>query len=166
MRCGWLASVVLLGCGADKGPKSVDSATAEGCAGEAELSLAQLEGYGLTEGDPILFGNPPQGGAPYAPYRLRLLGLPGATDGVGVRLVATEPSTGTELGSAELMHRFLCSNAGPDAGYFVAPEVHLRFWSFGLDELDGREATLEATVVGADGAEVSARYTGPLQRLP
>ena len=130
------------------------------------LELAQQGPYGLSEGAPLWFGLPPQGGVPYAPFRLRLEGLNFPEQGSSVSVVATDVDTGERLGDIELLHRFICSNVGGDAGRHVAGEIHLRFWDYRLKELDGRTAEVVATVSDGPNEPAVARYTGPLTRFP
>ena len=130
------------------------------------LEIAQQGPYGLVDGEPLWFGLPPQGGVPYAPFRLRLEGLNFPDQGSSVSVVATDVDTGERLGDIELQHRFICSNIGDDAGRYVAGEVHLRFWDYRLKELDGRTAEVVATVSDGPNEPAVARYTGPLTRFP
>jgi hypothetical protein len=132
------------------------------------LEIAQEEGapFGLLDGDPIFYGHPPQGGAPYAPFRMRLSGLADLTEvGAAVLAVAVDTHTGETLGTAELNHRWICANVGDDAGFHVGADVHMRFYGWTLEELVGREADLQLLVEDGQGVTVDAGYRGPLVEL-
>lgn len=135
------------------------------CEGEQTRSLqvAVYEGdYGEhTTGDPVMCGHPPQGGAPYAPFRLRITGLDGAA-GLFVDMVATDTDTGAVLGSGSFEQRFTCANVGDDAGAYVGAELHMRFDGYDLEQLPGHEAEVEITVEDAEGQVLSTTLSGPL----
>jgi len=130
------------------------------------LELAQREGFPLPSDAPILYGHPPQGGVPYAPYSLRFRGVEAADQGVTVQIEVTDEVTGALLGDVRQDHRFLCSNTGKDENHWVAGELHVRFWEYDLDSLVGREGRVEAIVFGANGEVLDAISQGALQRLP
>ena len=158
--------LTLLGCAEEpsgKGPTDPEPQL-EPCTGRdsPQLDLAQDGEYGLQDGSAIRYGHPPQGGPPFAPFRLRLDGIYGGEHGVEVVIEAFDTADGSALGGVALTHRFLCSNAGPDADHLVAGEVHLRFWDETLESLEGREATIVARVESVDGTFGEATYTGLL----
>ena len=128
-----------------------------------KLDLAQDGEYGLRDGASVRYGHPPQGGPPFAPFRLRLDGIYGGDHGVEVVIEAFDAADGSPIGDASLTHRFLCANAGPDADHLVAGEIHLRFWDETLESLEGREARIVARVEAVDGTFGEAAYTGPLE---
>ncbi|MFT4624321.1 MAG: hypothetical protein ACI8PZ_002980 [Myxococcota bacterium] len=158
-------SLLLLGC-VDDAPsgKQRTESDPDPCSARdnPELDLAQDADYGLSDGDLVRYGHPPQGGPPYAPFRLKIDGIYGGEHGVEVTIEAFDDATGAPIGDLALTHRFLCANTGPDAGHLVAGEVHLRFWDETLESLVGRTATIVATVDAMDGSQATAAYTGAL----
>ena len=165
---GWVGSLVT-GCVADGpgGRRHTDSGEAVPCEARPspQLELGQDQGYGLDDGAAVRFGHPPQGGPPFAPFKLRIDGIYGGDHGVQVVIEAFDASDGLPIGDVALTHRFLCANTGPDADHLVAGEVHLRFWDETLDSLEGRTATVVARVDAMDGTFAEHTYTGPLQRV-
>lgn len=126
-----------------------------------DVAVATLPPEGST--DPIDYGNPPQGGAPYAPVQVR---LHAAIDALPFRgeLTATvrDAGDGEELGSAEQAQTFVCSNTGPHEGWLYGGELHLRFWGRTLDELAGRAVAIRVEVALPDGDEGVAEGGGTL----
>ena len=163
---GVLVVVVLLGFGGCTAGEPADTAQTGCDAGPGRLELAQRDGFPIGPEAPILYGHPPQGGVPYAPYAIRFRGVDGADQGVTVQMEVTEPSTGALLGDVRLSQRFLCANTGSDEGYWVGGEVHVRFWEYDLDSLLGREGRVETIVFGPNGEVLDARTQGLLERLP
>jgi hypothetical protein len=128
--------------------------------GPAYLDVAHaLDGWGLDETE-IGCGIPPQGGAPYARFRLRIGDLD-LSDGGTVQLRLTDRDSGEQLGGAELPMGFVCANVGDDADHWVGSEVHARFDGFTVEELLGRRVAVEATVV-SDTESVTTSGTGTL----
>jgi hypothetical protein len=117
----------------------------------AEVDVAPPWGdYGdFVDGVELWCGNPPQGGAPYSPFRFRLLGPEAFADGVELVMTAADPDDGTELGWTSLTMGLTCANVGESAGYWVGSEAHLRYSGWSLDELGGKAAsiTMEATAI-------------------
>lgn len=115
------------------------------------------------DGTAIQYGNPPQGGAPYAPFEVRLHAEYDTTQRIEVSANAIDTTSGEELGTIVQPQVFLCSNAGPHAGWLYGGEVHVRFWDRSLEELEGREVRVTLNVALPGGAEpVVASTTGPL----
>jgi len=156
----WVAAV---GC-SEAEPKDTAQPSCE--EGPLLLELAQRDGFPIGAKAPILYGHPPQGGVPYAPYEVRFRGVPAADQGVTVQMELTDPATGALLGDVRLAQRFLCSNTGEDQGFWVGGEVHIRFWEYDLDSLLGRAGQVEAIVFGPGGEVLDARTEGVLERLP
>ena len=127
------------------------------------LDLAQRDGFGiLVDGAAISYGTPPQGGAPYAPFRLRTAGFEDTRDGLTVDMVATDGDTGALLGEATYVHFVTCANVGDNAGHYVGGELHMRFPGFTLEELEGRPVEVTITVEDVFGANVDSSVTGVL----
>lgn len=139
-------------------PPPVDTAE-PGCgSGPPTLELAQTDTpFGLADGDALFCGTPPQGGAPYAPFRLRVRGI-SDLDAPWVEIAVRDPDD-VVLGEAAQAHGFLCANAGNDAGWWVASEVHARFAGLELGDLDGRALQVDVTVDAA-GTRLEAGYEG------
>ena len=107
------------------------------------------EGWGI-DGIEIETGIPPQGGAPYARFRVRVAHVD-LSDGaeVAVQLFDSEDAW---IGGAEVMARFVCANVGDNADHWVTPEVHVRFDGRTLEALDGVPVRIEASVTGEDAS--------------
>ena len=125
---------------------------------ELGLEVAPPGGdYGdLTDGGELWTGIPPQGGAPYSPFRVRLEGPADLFDGIDVRMAVTE---GDEVVADDTIPmRLVCANVGESAGRWVGSEVHLIYTGHSLEDLSGRDVNVTVTVNGgADGElEVSA----------
>lgn len=156
-----LVGVVLAGCGPEAVPDDEDT---DGCAADAsELRLGQdVVGEGAhAVGEPLNYGRPPQGGAPYLPIQLMLRG-PVAE---GVPRWLTEASVaegGVVLGSLAQSQAWLCSNTGPIEGWRYGGEVHLRFDGRSLEELEGVEVEVVIDVALPDGGVAHASTTGAL----
>lgn len=113
----------------------------------------QVSHYGTYDalGDTVYCGIPPQGGAPYAPFGVRVRGLsPEDNGGMHVVITATDVATSEVVGESEFWERFLCSNVGESEGWWVAAEFHLRFYGYTLEELHGRQIDLRFLAEGPD----------------
>jgi hypothetical protein len=129
------------------------------------LEIAQYGPYGeLVDGSALLFGNPPQGGAPYAPFSLRISGMDQGDLGMGIEMEAIDSDTQELLGTGSYTQRFLCSNTGDNDGTFVGADLHMRFFGWALEDLDGRAAQVVITAANDDGIQVEASYLGVLER--
>jgi len=126
------------------------------------IEVRQGESWGMIDGDPIEFGIPPQGGAPYAPFDLRLVGVAPSPDGYTVITEATLQSTGDLVGTGEYEQRFVCANVGENEGTRFASEFHTRFFGFEPDQLAGEWVDVEIQVVPAGAQPVVAAFSGPL----
>ena len=73
----------------------------------------------------VYCGIPPQGGAPYAPFGVRLRGVEPDDLGVNLILTAVDLDTGEEIGVAEYNQVMICSNVCNNAGYSVGAELHM-----------------------------------------
>jgi hypothetical protein len=115
--------------------------------------------------DEIGYGNPPQGGAPYSPFQVR---VHASWDPEGdlprwqVHGSATDRATGEEIATGDQPSSFFCSNTGPHMGWLYGGELHLRFWDQALADLAGRTVDLAFTVTLADGSVLSATGGGTL----
>lgn len=113
----------------------------------------EVSHYGTYDalGDVVYCGIPPQGGAPYAPFGVRIRGMtPEDNGGMHVVITATDATTQEVVGESEFWERFLCSNVGESEGYWVAAEFHLRFYGRTLEDLHGREVDIAFTAEGPD----------------
>lgn len=113
----------------DRGEPAVEVTPARGAWGE------------LHDGGTLWCGTPPQGGAPYSPFRLRMHGPEVTGDGIEVELIATEQGTGEELAYTSLTMGLVCANVGENEGYWVGSEAHMRY-TLDLEDLAGRAAEL------------------------
>ncbi|MCO4746051.1 MAG: hypothetical protein KC912_14745 [Proteobacteria bacterium] len=131
--------------------------------GDAELELTPSDrSFGeFTSGDDIVFGPPPQGGAPYAALTGRVDGLD-LVDGVTLELWGEDVESGEDLGSLSYETRLVCANVGDSAGNWLATDVHFRFFGWNLDQLGGRVAELSMRVTDKDGMSVEQSVVGEL----
>ncbi|MCB9678906.1 MAG: hypothetical protein H6737_27645 [Alphaproteobacteria bacterium] len=126
------------------------------------IELTQGVVWGMSDGDPIAFGIPPQGGAPYAPFDVRLIGVAASNDGYTVTTEAWRRSDGELVGSGEYLQRFVCANVGENEGTRFASEFHMRFFGFEPPDLADEEVDVAITVTPASGEPVVAEFWGPL----
>jgi hypothetical protein len=129
--------------------------------GEAVVEATPARGaWGdLHDGGTLWCGNPPQGGAPYSPFRVRMTGPEAVGEGIELELVAVEEGTGVELAYTALTMGLTCANVGENVGYWVGSEAHMRYTGFGLEELEGRQAELQirATAISDPSIEAETR---------
>lgn len=126
------------------------------------LEVAQRGDYGeMTDGADVMYGHPPQGGAPFSPFRFRITGLVQPETGYVVTVEAYEDEE--LLGESTYHHRFLCADVGEHDGTLVASEVHLRYTGWSLDELEDRSARFDVVVEGVDDA-LTDSFAGTLRR--
>lgn len=90
----------------------------------------------LADGVTLPVSIPPQGGAPYTPFAVRVTGTGDVH--LGQRVIATASEGGVEIGSADLTARPICSNVAPNAGWWLTWGVHVRYWDDTVDSLAGR----------------------------
>jgi len=157
--------LTLAACSGD-GPidTSVDPGTCEATP-DPLLEIAQYGPYGeLQDGSELRYGHPAQGGAPYAPFSLRISGMDQGDLGMNIEMEAIDRDTGEILGTGTYAQRFICSNTGASSGSFVGADLHMRFFGWELDDLDGRTAEVSISVTNDDGVHVEAGYLGVLVR--
>lgn len=151
----------LVACGA---PSDDPDVPVDPCAPDGEPALAfgqQLALGAMEDGDPVAYGIPPQGGAPYVPVEVRV-----RADLVELErlpVVATVwDAEGEALGSASETRAFLCANVGPHLGWRYGGEVHARFDGWSLDALRGLAVTVEVVATLPDGTDVASSHPGTL----
>ena len=128
-------------------------------AGEPTIEVGQRDQWNVPDGT-IAFGIPPQGGAPYAPFQMRVRGVEESSLYV-VRMDAWD-AEGNRIEERRSAQPFVCANAGVYAGYRFAPDVHMRFFGLTPPELDGDTIEFEVSVlIGAD-VIASDRWEGTL----
>lgn len=154
----WLILGLLVGCG-DPPPQAP-------CEERGNPSL-ELTPSGVSFGDfdsedPLEFGPPPQGGAPYAAVTARVDGLD-LVDGVTIALSAVDLDSSEDLGELSYETRLVCANVGDSAGTWLATDVHHRFFGFELDELGGRMAEVTMTITDSEGESVDASIVATLE---
>lgn len=160
-------TLALWACGAPEPHDTGAEPSEPGCdAPPLRMQIAHLDsGFGEpADGGAIGYGWPPQGGAPYAPFDVRFSGL--GTHEALVEMRAVGVDDGVELGSAEYLQRFICANTGESEGWYVTSELHMRFFGFTLEELDGRVADMSVRVAGVDGEVAEVGFRGTLTPLP
>ncbi len=165
MRALSLAAVLVFGGCVGDGP---NPPSIEGCewVGDAVLEFGQdlAEVGPQPDGGSISYGNPPQGGAPYAPFQIRIHAelQPGVRVPVDGTIV--EVGTGEVLATAEQSQAFICSNVGAHSGWLYGGEVHLRFWDRSLEELEGRQVEIDLSMQIPEGPLLEAGATATLSR--
>jgi hypothetical protein len=126
------------------------------------IEVTQGDVWGIDDGDPIQFGIPPQGGAPYAPFDVRLVGVASSQDGYTVVTDASLQSTGELVGTGEYLQRFVCANVGENEGTRFASEFHMRFFGFEPTDLADEWVDVTISVTPEAGEPVVAEFSGPL----
>lgn len=124
--------------------------------------LSQSDEWGMQDGDPVAFGIPPQGGAPFAPFGLRVWGMSASVDGYEIEMSAFERSTGELIGTASYEQRFVCANVPPNEGSRVTSELHMRFFGFEPDEIAGIQVDVEIEIRSPESQRVDVAFSGPL----
>jgi hypothetical protein len=127
-----------------------------------ELAPSDLDFGDFEDGDPLMYGTPPQGGAPYSPFKARASGIDGLDETTNVNIHAVDLDDGTMLGDISYDVRFVCANVGDAAGSWVGSDLHLRFNGWALEDLAGRSAEVTMTVTAQSGDEVDAALEGLL----
>jgi hypothetical protein len=156
MRGPLLLAVALLGaCSAEPVPQP-PLLPCEQEEAEVEATPARGAWGDLYDGGTLWCGNPPQGGAPYSPFRVRMTGPEAVGDGITLELVAVEQGTGVELAYTELTMGLTCANVGENEGYWVGSEAHMRYTGFSLEELGGRQAELQIRAAAMSDPSVEA----------
>lgn len=122
------------------------------------IDVAQQAEWNVPSGL-LAFGIPPQGGAPYAPFEVRLVGAPVSES---YRIVMTSTIDGTEYETPPYNERFVCRNVGEEAGTRYSPDLHMRFFGTEPPELDGREATMAFEAFVGDDLVASRTVVGTL----
>lgn len=113
----------------------------------------------LVDGSDLWFGNPPQGGAPYSPFRVRVHGPEAFEDGVTIEMSAVDAADGTELAWTSLTMGLTCANVGENEGYWVGSEAHMRYSGWSIADLVGRTALVTITASGIADPTVSSSAT-------
>lgn len=112
------------------------------------LDVAQGGAWNLPEGE-VQMGTPPQGGAPYAPFEIRLVGA----DSSDAYRIEMEATVGEEVYTTPpYVERFVCRNVGEESGTRYTPDLHMRFFGAEPPDLDGRpvELSFVAYINGVD----------------
>ncbi len=153
----------LLACdGAEADPDPIDSGP---CAPHEDplMEVANgAHGYGqLGDEADILYGFPPQGGAPYVGFDVRVHGLDQDDTGLFVEITATEDD-GTEMAYASFNQRFLCGNTGDNADWWVTSELHILFFGYSMEDLAEHPAAFELRAENTAGDAVSTQCAGSL----
>jgi hypothetical protein len=150
-------ALVLAACHPPEGPP---------CASEGDPTLevtpSEVAFGEHRDGDPLRYGPPPQGGAPYAAIDLRVSGLEGMAEGVLIALSGVDLDSGEELGALQYPTRLVCANVGDSAGTWLANDVHHRFYGWELEELAGRPLLLEVSVSDMEDNAVEASLDATL----
>lgn len=168
MRC--FVMFLAFACAGER-PDPTDTASPPDCwAGPADLQVSQDPTAidGPLPDDVLLYGTPPQGGAPYAPLYVRLRGVPESAS-THFELSCTDAQTGEVLGLSTYDPTLLCANAGPHAGWWVGSSLHLRFGTAEtprtLDELADRAVVLTVRA-GPPESPVTWTQRLTMERLP
>lgn len=134
---------------------------------EAGLDLvpSPLEFGTFTDGGDVEYGNPPQGGAPYSPFRARAGGFSTLDEGAVVDMWGTDLDDGSNLGEVTYEIRFVCANVGESAGQWLASDLHFRYFGWALEDLAGRTAEISVRVSDLDGNSVEQSLVGRLVEM-
>ena len=127
-----------------------------------ELAPADVDFGAFTEGDPLYYGVPPQGGALYSPFHVRVTGIASLDMGANVSMIGVDPTDGTLIAETDYALRFVCANVGESAGQWLGTDLHLRFGEWTMETLDGLAMQLEIAVENADGVGTSGTLEGVL----
>lgn len=130
-----------------------------------EVAPADVDFGAFEDGDPFLYGTPPQGGAPYSPFHARVSGVADLDDGADVTLHAVDAADGTLLGETPYAVRLVCANVGESAGQWLGTDLHQRFDGWSLDDLEGRTMDLTLTITNQAGDSVDTTLEGRLTRM-
>jgi hypothetical protein len=130
-----------------------------------QLAPSDLDFGDFEDGDPLMYGTPPQGGAPYSPFHARASGLDGLDETTVVNIRAVDLDDGEELGDISYDVRFVCANVGDAAGSWVGSDLHLRFEGWSLEDLKGRSTEVTMTVTAPGGDEADAALDGFLMLM-
>lgn len=137
----------------------------EPCAlsGDPQFEFAQdLTGGVHAAGEDIWYGLPPQGGAPYAPFQIRIEAELDPGVRIPVEASAVDVATDEEIGTASQAQAFICSNTGVHEGWLFGGEVHIRFWDLSLDELAGRAIDVRLWMDDGAGLSLEGSSSGTL----
>lgn len=158
--CAALVALTACGVGTDG---TDDTGTAGDCASTEPLAIefARFLADGpRADGDPIEIGDPPQGGAGYAPFEVRLR-APAVNGPLTATITVEDADSGALLGDIEQPGTPFCSNVGANQGWWYVGDIHARFWDEELADLDGVEVLV--TVEIPYGAEIArATSTGTM----
>lgn len=154
-----LPVLLLAACATGPEPEPPPLHPCEQQAREVQATPARGAWGDLHDGGTLWCGNPPQGGAPYSPFRVRMKGPEVVGDGVTLEMLAIEQGTGVELAYTQLTMGLTCANVGENEGWWVGSEAHMRYTGFSLDELGGRLAELVIRAVALADPSVEAEMT-------
>ena len=147
----------LIGC--STGPLDLPNACEAG-APVSHLAMGDGDYRHVEDGADIECGIPPQGGAPYTPFQIRIAGLDQNKEGLTVSMESIDMETGELLGTSNYVQYFICSYAGENKGFYVTSEFHMRYPDRSLDDLDGREAEVVIEATNSDGESVIGSFIG------
>lgn len=104
----------------------------------------------VSDGMNVPVSIPPQGGAPYTPWMVRVTG-DGALN-LGIRMVATATDAdGTFLGDATLDVQPICANVEPNDGWWMITGLHVRYWDYAVADLVGRSVDVHFSLQDVGG---------------
>ncbi|MCA9568616.1 MAG: hypothetical protein KC656_12275 [Myxococcales bacterium] len=142
-----VAVVLLVACKGSSTPVSGECTPND----EPTLDVAQGGDWNMPDGH-VNMGIPPQGGAPYAPFEIRLVGVE-AADAYRVDMDAVVD--GVDYATPPYQERFVCRNVGEEAGTRYTPDLHMRFFGTDPATLAGKTAQLHFEAwIGNDGPVV------------
>lgn len=144
----------------DTDPVVVDCATTASPALEFAQELASGP---MADRADVDIGIPPQGGAPYAPFELRLRAELDDLARLDAHGEIVDAATDELLGDITESKAFLCANVGVHAGWRYGGELHVRFWDRVREELDGRSVRVELEVALPDTTVVGSSHPGTLR---
>lgn len=118
----------------------------------------------MQDGDEVAYGTPPQGGAPYAPFEVRMRGPYTLGERLTLEGDIHDRSDGRLLAEARQGQAFFCGNTGAHAGWWFGNEIHLRFSDpqDTLASLEGLDVTVRLALTMADGDVETSTAEGTL----
>ena len=129
------------------------------------IDLSHYGDYGAI--DAVIYcGTPPQGGAPYAPFGVRIRGINPDELGIELTMTAVDVDTGEEVGSGDYTQQMICSNVGGNEGHWVGAELHMRFYGYELDALHGRAVHMTVDARNQSGDWVQTEIDATLDCDP
>lgn len=132
---------------------------------ELEVAPADVDFGGFHDGDSLLYGVPPQGGALYCPFHARVDGIADLDLGAHIEMVGIDADSDTVIAETTYDGRLVCANVGESAGQWLGTDLHLRFGEWTMEDLADKVLRLELWIENLDGDGVGAELEGVLTEM-